>query len=54
MVVTQLWGTLLGAFVNYAVMASVTQNQRQVLLDPLGTNVWSGCLICARPQSNMI
>ncbi|KAF8512057.1 oligopeptide transporter [Gautieria morchelliformis] len=42
MVVTQIWGTLLGAFVNYAVMASVTQHQRQVLLDPIGTNVWSG------------
>ncbi|KAF8588166.1 OPT superfamily oligopeptide transporter [Ramaria rubella] len=42
MVVTQLWGTLLGAFVNYAVMTAVTTNQREVLLDPVGTNVWSG------------
>jgi OPT oligopeptide transporter protein len=41
MVVTQVWGTLLGAFVNYAVMSAVTQNQRKILLDPIGTNIWS-------------
>ncbi|KAI0923949.1 hypothetical protein AcV5_009341 [Taiwanofungus camphoratus] len=42
MFVTQVWGTILGAAVNYAVMASVVDAQRTILLDPLGTNVWSG------------
>jgi len=42
MVVTQIWGTLLGCFVNYAVMTTIVTNQREVLLDPVGTNVWSG------------
>ncbi|KAI0955058.1 hypothetical protein AcW1_006752 [Taiwanofungus camphoratus] len=40
MFVTQVWGTILGAAVNYAVMASVVDAQRTILLDPLGTNVW--------------
>jgi len=42
MVVTQLWGTVLGCIVNYVVMASLTANQREILLDPSGNNVWSG------------
>jgi len=40
--IAQIWGTLLGAFVNYAVMASIVHAQRETLLDPVGTNVWSG------------
>lgn len=44
MVVTQIWGTLLGCFVNYAVMTTIVTNQREVLLDPVGTNVWSTSL----------
>ncbi|EGX93558.1 OPT peptide transporter Mtd1 [Cordyceps militaris CM01] len=39
---TQIYGTLLGAGLNYAVMTSIVTSQRAVLLDPLGTNVWSG------------
>lgn len=42
MFLTQVWGTLVGCFVNYAVMATIVANQREVLLDPVGTNVWSG------------
>jgi len=42
MFLTQVWGTVLGAFINYAVMASITTAQKEILLDPLGTNVWSG------------
>ncbi|KZV61284.1 OPT superfamily oligopeptide transporter [Peniophora sp. CONT] len=38
----QLWGTIIGAIVNYVVMNSVVSAQREVLLDPIGTNVWSG------------
>ncbi|KAG8688199.1 hypothetical protein FRC09_013053, partial [Ceratobasidium sp. 395] len=45
MFATQMWGTLLGAFINYAVMASITSSRREVLLDPIGTNVWSGATV---------
>ena len=51
MFLTQVWGTIIGVFVNYAVMASIVAARREVLLDPVGTNVWSGvtvqvCIIC--------
>nr|AGA20377.1 oligopeptide transporter 6 [Phanerodontia chrysosporium] len=42
MFLTQVWGTILGAIVNYAVMVSIVDSQRDVLLDPIGTQVWSG------------
>lgn len=42
MFIAQVWGTLLGAFVNYAVMASIVSAQRETLLDPVGTAVWAG------------
>ncbi|OCH87394.1 oligopeptide transporter [Obba rivulosa] len=42
MFVTQVWGTILGAIVNYVVMVSIVDAQREILLDPRGTNVWSG------------
>ncbi|KAI0705191.1 oligopeptide transporter [Cytidiella melzeri] len=42
MFLTQVWGTILGAVVNYVVMVSVVDAQREILLDPVGTNVWSG------------
>ncbi|KXN87768.1 Oligopeptide transporter 6 [Leucoagaricus sp. SymC.cos] len=45
MFLTQVWGTILGAIVNYVVMISVVTAQREVLLDPIGTNVWSGQVI---------
>ncbi|KAI0648419.1 oligopeptide transporter [Trametes meyenii] len=47
MFLTQLWGTILGAAINYIVMISVVDAQREILLDPRGTNVWSG----QEPQS---
>lgn len=40
--IAQVWGTLLGAFVNYAVMATIVSSQREKLLDPVGTTVWAG------------
>ncbi|KAL1733629.1 peptide transporter MTD1 [Schizophyllum commune] len=42
MFLTQLWGCILGAIVNYVVMVSIVDSQREVLLDASGTNVWSG------------
>ncbi|KAF5311075.1 hypothetical protein D9619_007886 [Psilocybe cf. subviscida] len=42
MFLTQVWGTILGAVINYVVMISVVDAQRDILLDPVGTNVWSG------------
>ncbi|KIP08832.1 hypothetical protein PHLGIDRAFT_23337 [Phlebiopsis gigantea 11061_1 CR5-6] len=42
MFLTQVWGTILGAIINYAVMVSIVDAQRDILLDPRGTNVWSG------------
>jgi OPT family oligopeptide transporter len=42
MFLTQVWGTILGAVINYVVMISVVDAQREILIDPVGTNVWSG------------
>ncbi|KDR80162.1 hypothetical protein GALMADRAFT_61865 [Galerina marginata CBS 339.88] len=42
MFLTQVWGTILGAVINYVVMISVVTAQRDILLSPTGTNVWSG------------
>lgn len=42
MFLTQVWGTVLGCFINYVVMISIVTERREVLLDPQGTNVWSG------------
>ncbi|KAF8888579.1 oligopeptide transporter [Infundibulicybe gibba] len=42
MFLTQVWGTILGAIVNYVVMISIVDAQRDILLSPTGTNVWSG------------
>ncbi|KAF6807186.1 peptide transporter mtd1 [Colletotrichum musicola] len=39
---TQIYGTLLGAGLNYAVMTTIVSNQREILLDSKGNNVWSG------------
>ncbi|KDQ33722.1 OPT superfamily [Pleurotus ostreatus PC15] len=42
MFAAQLWGTCLGAAINYIVMVSIVDSQRDVLLRPNGSNVWSG------------
>ncbi|KAF7558226.1 hypothetical protein G7Z17_g96 [Cylindrodendrum hubeiense] len=42
---TQVYGTLLGAAFNYIVMTTIVSNQREILLDPVGNNVWSGSTI---------
>jgi len=42
MFLTQVWGTILGCIVNYVVMVSIVTSKRDILLDPQGTNIWSG------------
>jgi hypothetical protein len=42
MFLTQVYGALIGAAVNYIVMTVVVDSQREILLKPKGTNVWSG------------
>ncbi|KAL4803348.1 OPT oligopeptide transporter protein-domain-containing protein [Aspergillus unguis] len=42
MFATQVYGTLLGAALNYVVMITIVSNQREILLDPIGNSVWSG------------
>lgn len=45
MFLTQVWGTILGAAINYVVMVSIVNAQRTILVDPNGTNVWSGQVV---------
>ncbi|KAI1097469.1 putative OPT peptide transporter Mtd1 [Jackrogersella minutella] len=45
MFATQIYGTLLGAGLNYAVMTTIVNNQREILLDPVGNNIWSGSIM---------
>ncbi|GIJ91742.1 hypothetical protein Asppvi_010714 [Aspergillus pseudoviridinutans] len=45
MFATQVYGTLLGAGLNYAVMTTIVSNQRDILLDPAGNSVWSGSTV---------
>ncbi|PKX90429.1 OPT family oligopeptide transporter [Aspergillus novofumigatus IBT 16806] len=45
MFATQIYGTLLGAGLNYAVMTTIVSNQREILLDPAGNSVWSGSAV---------
>ena len=45
MFATQIYGTTLGAFVNYAVMISIVTNNRELLVDSNGNSSWSGATI---------
>ncbi|KAJ5121340.1 uncharacterized protein N7515_009301 [Penicillium bovifimosum] len=47
MFLTQLYGTILGAFVNYAVMISIVSGNRDLLRDGNGNSSWSGATIQA-------
>lgn len=42
---TQLYGTLLGVTLNYIIMVVITKNQKEILTDPIGNNVWSGATL---------
>ncbi|KAG5949014.1 hypothetical protein E4U53_006076 [Claviceps sorghi] len=42
MFLTQIYGTILGGFVNYAVMVSIVNANRELLVDTNGNSAWSG------------
>jgi OPT family oligopeptide transporter len=45
MFITQIYGTVLGAFVNYAVMISIVTGNRDLLIDGNGDASWSGATV---------
>lgn len=45
MFLTQVYGTTLGAFVNYAVMISIVNSNRELLINSNGDSSWSGATI---------
>ncbi|KAI0700193.1 OPT oligopeptide transporter [Cytidiella melzeri] len=42
---SQLAGSIIGAIFNYTMMKTIVNSNREVLLDPVGTRVWSGWII---------
>lgn len=42
MFLTQIWGSILGGFINYAVMVSIVTNNREILVEGNGDSTWSG------------
>ncbi|KZL79165.1 opt oligopeptide transporter [Colletotrichum incanum] len=42
MFLTQIYGTILGGFINYAVMISIVNGNRELLVDSDGNSSWSG------------
>jgi hypothetical protein len=42
MFLTQVWGTVFGAFINYVVMISIVNQHRDLLLNSNGNYAWSG------------
>ncbi|KAJ5892532.1 OPT oligopeptide transporter [Penicillium tannophilum] len=47
MFLTQIWGTILGGFINYAVMISIVAKNKVVLNSANGSNSWSGATLQA-------
>jgi hypothetical protein len=45
MFLTQIYGTVLGGFVNYAVMISIVSGNRALLVESNGNSSWSGATI---------
>jgi hypothetical protein len=45
MFLTQIYGTVLGGFINYAVMISIVTGNREMLADSNGDASWSGATI---------
>lgn len=39
---TQIYGTIIGGFINYAVMISIVKNNRELLAEGNGDSSWSG------------
>lgn len=42
MFLTQIYGTIIGGFVSYAVMISIVNGNRDILVDSDGNSAWSG------------
>ncbi|KAL6705559.1 hypothetical protein ACN47E_006676 [Coniothyrium glycines] len=45
MFLTQIYGTVLGGFINYAVMISIVTGNRELLADSNGDSSWSGATV---------
>jgi hypothetical protein len=45
MFLTQIYGTVLGGFINYAVMISIVAGNKELLADSNGDSSWSGATI---------
>jgi hypothetical protein len=45
MFLTQIYGTVLGGFINYAVMISIVGSNRALLADGNGNSSWSGATL---------
>ena len=45
MFLTQVYGTLLGGFISYAVMTSIVNSNRELLTDSDGNSSWSGATL---------
>ncbi|OSD07818.1 OPT oligopeptide transporter [Trametes coccinea BRFM310] len=41
----QMAGSIIGSIFNYTMMISIVKNNREALIDPLGTRIWSGWII---------
>lgn len=42
MFLTQIYGTILGGFINYAIMTSIVGSNRELLTSGNGNSAWSG------------
>ena len=47
MLATQIYGTVLGGFINYVMMISIVSGNRESLVNSNGDNSWSGATIQA-------
>lgn len=47
MFLTQVYGTVLGGFVSYAVMSTIVNGNRELLTESNGSSSWSGATIQA-------
>ncbi|KAJ7303113.1 hypothetical protein DFH08DRAFT_825966 [Mycena albidolilacea] len=42
---TQMAGSIVGAIFNYTMMKTIVSNNRAILVDPIGSRLWSGCIV---------
>jgi hypothetical protein len=47
MFLTQMYGTILGAFINYAIMISIVSGNKELLISGNGNSSWSGATMQA-------